>query len=177
MGEHQGFAVVVAADEAGGIGQRGKLPWRLSSEMAYFKRITSEAPHGLQNAVLMGRKTYESIPSKFRPLTGRLNVVLTRAEQSSFEGALVASSLDDALTHLDARSDLARTFVIGGGELYREALVHPRCALVYLTRVHARFDCDTHLPALDASFERVSQHGPHEEGELSYTFELYQRTV
>ena len=74
------FSVVVAATSAGGIGMKGKLPWRLPGDMAFFKRVTSSvADIGKRNAVIMGRRTWASIPAKFRPLPARLNVVLSRS--------------------------------------------------------------------------------------------------
>ena len=84
------FAIVVAADEQLGIGRNGTLPWKLPAEMARFKRVTSEAPEGQRNAVIMGRKTYESIPPKFRPLPGWLNIVLSRAPGFEVENALAS---------------------------------------------------------------------------------------
>lgn len=71
------LTVIVAATKSNGIGQSGKLPWRLSKEMAYFARVTSSAPDGQKNAVIMGRKTWESIPAKFRPLSKRFNIVVS----------------------------------------------------------------------------------------------------
>ena len=73
----QSLTLIVAATVSNGIGHNGGLPWKLSREMAYFKRVTSAAPSGKHNLVLMGRNTWESIPTKFRPLVGRLNVVLS----------------------------------------------------------------------------------------------------
>jgi dihydrofolate reductase len=167
------FAVVVAADEAGGIGQDGALPWRLPGEMAYFKRLTTSAQAGKRNAVIMGRRTYASIAPKFRPLRDRLNIVLSRDSSYRPEGATPAGSLDEALRTIHAYPSIDQVFVIGGGALYRDALVHPRCSRVYLTRVHARFACDVFLPVLSDRFRRVHTDGPHREGELSYTFETY----
>jgi dihydrofolate reductase len=167
------FAIVVAADEARGIGRAGALPWRLPGEMAYFKRITTEAAAAKQNAVIMGRRTFDSIAPKFRPLAGRTNVVLSRDPDHRPAGALRAGSLDEALALVAGDPLLDRCFVIGGGALYADALVHPRCTRVYLTRVHARFDCDVFLPAFEARFRRVAADGPHREGALSYTFEIY----
>jgi dihydrofolate reductase len=169
------FAVVVAADSEGGIGKDGKLPWRLARELAFFKQLTSEAPPGLQNAVIMGRKTFDSIAPKFRPLRGRINVVLSRDAAYRPEGALAATSLEAALTALAHRPELASVFVIGGGELYRTALRDARCARVHLTRVHAKFDCDTYLPSLGEHFTRVASDGPQQEDAISYTFETYDR--
>ena len=170
-----GFAIVVAADEAGGIGKDGKLPWKLPAEMAFFKKLTSEARPGLHNAVIMGRRTYESILPKFRPLRDRINVVLSRDPAYRPEGAQSAGSLDGALDLLRALDDVDRVFCIGGAEIYRLALVHDECAGIYLTRVHALFDCDATLPGLRGQFRLLSQDGPHAENGLSYTFETYRR--
>jgi dihydrofolate reductase len=170
----RGFSVVVAADEDFGIGKDGTLPWKLPGEMAHFKRVTSEAPAGLHNAVVMGRKTYASISPKFRPLRERVNMVLSRTTDE-LEGASCARSLDEALARLHARDDVARVFVIGGGELYRDALAHSECDEVVFTRVHARFACDTTLPDFRPDFALESRDGPHTENGLQYTFERYRR--
>ena len=90
-------SIVVACTKEGGIGKGGQLPWKLPGDMAYFKRVTTDtegAPPDVRNAVIMGRKTWESIPQKFRPLPGRLNVVLTRSSASTLglpEGVMVSS--------------------------------------------------------------------------------------
>merc|ERR550514_2288490 len=97
-------SVIVASTGRGGIGKDGGIPWRLKDDMAYFKRVTTNAPAGKTNVVIMGRKTWDSIPAKFRPLAGRINVVLSRsAEAEALEGATLARSLSDALKALEAR--------------------------------------------------------------------------
>lgn len=169
------FSIIVAADEARGVGREDGLPWRLPGEMAYFKRVTSEAQTGLQNAVIMGRKTYLSIPEKFRPLAGRKNIVLTRGHVEVPSEVALVGSLDAALMLASDDRDLDQVFVIGGGSVYREALEHPACARVLLTRVHATFACDTFLPPLSAAFHRIRSDGPHHDGDVGYTFEVYER--
>jgi dihydrofolate reductase len=170
------FAMVVALDGAMGIGQGGAIPWRLPGDMAYFKRITSEASDGKQNAVIMGRKTYESIPPRFRPLPGRVNVVLSRRPDLELPAEVLRSeSLDDALAQLEHRADVERVFVIGGGEIYAAGLLHPACEQLYVTRVDAAFDCDTHFPAFEDRFVRVTADGPHTDQGVGYTFEVYER--
>ncbi len=168
------FAIVVACDGSRGIGKAGGLPWKLPGEMAYFKRITSEASSGKQNAVVMGRTTYESIPPKFRPLQGRFNVVLSRAADYAPRGAISTSSLENALELLDDRDDIDRVFVIGGGQVYRDALAHPLCTQAYVTRVKGNFACDTFLPAFEDAFRLISS-APQREGDSEYAFELYER--
>ncbi len=169
------FAIVVAADQARGIGAGNALPWKLPTEMAYFKRITTEAAPGRQNAVVMGRKTYESIPAKFRPLKDRLNVVLSRDPAYVAEGARTCRSLEGALALLASESSVDQVFVIGGSSVYSEALRHPRCSRVFVTRVHATFPCDASLSEFEQNFHRVSRDGPHRDGDVAFTFEVYER--
>ena len=97
------FAIVVALDDKQGIGKANALPWRLARDMQRFKDVTIPAPAGRQNAVVMGRKTWDSLPPKYRPLPGRLNVVLTSNPDLALpSGVLRAGSLDHALTLLTA---------------------------------------------------------------------------
>ena len=168
------FDVIVAADSRDGIGKDGALPWRLKGDMAYFKAVTTEPSggHG-QNAVIMGRRTWESIPSRFRPLSGRKNVVLTRDQAYALPPSVArATTFDQALAELaDRPAD--KIFVIGGARLYREALSHPFCRRIYLTRIEGSFDCDTFLDPIPARFELESRSQASEEGDLTYRFEVY----
>lgn len=169
------FAIVVAADQAGGIGKSGDLPWRLEGDMAYFKRITQEAPaSGTRNAVIMGRITWTSIPDQFRPLPGRINVVISSNSQLPLpDGVIRAESLQDALHGLDGLTGVGRVFVIGGGQIYRQALEHRDLDAIYLTRVHGQMDCDTHFPEIPPTFELVSTSAPQTENQISYEFREY----
>jgi dihydrofolate reductase len=185
-GQLRAFQLVVAAARNGlGIGKAGQLPWRLPGDMAYFKDLTSRTRDpGLQNAVVMGRKTWDSIPDKFRPLAGRINVVLTRSppsdENSSAaanaaaggpppgtvrgaDGVLYSRSLEEALAMLAGEEMAGRVetvFVIGGGQVYAEALKSEQCAAIHLTQVDADYDCDTHFPAIDAKRFRLWSAAP-----------------
>ncbi|KAI8109843.1 hypothetical protein M9434_001122 [Picochlorum sp. BPE23] len=145
------FQIVVAATRQGGIGKDGTLPWKLPGDMAYFKKLTTTTRDAAKkNAVIMGRKTWESIPKKFRPLSGRVNVVLSR--QMEEEGGMVVKrSLEDAMAYLqkDLAGSLENVFVIGGGEVYKEALASPLLSAIHLTRVEGDVDCDTFMPEVD----------------------------
>lgn len=113
------FIVVAAADKHGGMGHDNKLPWKIRSEMAWFKKLTTS---GDSNAVIMGRTTWESIG---RPLHGRLNIVLSTTLKA-IDGIHVSQSLNLALEHcLDKRVD--RVWIIGGRCVYEEALRLPHC--------------------------------------------------
>lgn len=153
--------LIVAATAANGIGiiegATAKLPWRLPKEMAYFARVTSSASQGKQNAVVMGRRTWQSIPSRFRPLNNRLNVVLSRNEsflesQPGCGNLVRSNSLREAL-RLSGDS-VHRIFIIGGASVYAEALqLQDEVAgflvdRILLTRIlsPAFEDCNVHFP-------------------------------
>ncbi len=136
------IALVVARAENGVIGKDGKLPWHISTELQYFKRLTLGKP------VIMGRKTYESIG---KPLPRRTNIVVTRDQNWQAAGLTVAPDLPTAfaLAYEDAhRTGADEIMVIGGADIYRQAL--DRASRVYLTEIHGAFDGDTVLD-LDVS--------------------------
>ncbi len=167
------FDVVVAADSRLGIGKNGTLPWRLPKDMAYFKELTSIFHDPLKrNAVIMGRKTYQSIPPRFRPLDNRLNIVLTRQLQVELpEEVVVSGSLDGALG-VCSEIEIETVFVIGGGEVFAEALRQPQCLLLFLTKIHYDFVCDTFLPDYTQDFISCDEQPPmrHCENGIEYEF-------
>jgi len=186
MSGAQKISVIVATTSKGGIGFEGQLPWRLPEDMAHFKKLTTASCEGnanIENAVIMGRKTWDSIPEKFRPLPGRLNVVLTRAASDPGfsspypSGILVASSVADAAGKLASRSDVGEIFVIGGQEAYKEAVELPCCVRIYLTRVGSDVACDAFFPAFDENrfrIVRVSESRSHKG--TPYDFVVYERS-
>lgn len=121
--------IVAALQPDLGIGANGKLPWRLKQEIKYFKDVTSKSKEGAINAVIMGRKTWESIPKKFRPLPNRLNVVLLRNyTNQSIDGVLYSNSLKSVLQTFESNnyhhgeSQIEKIFVIGGAKVYSTVL-------------------------------------------------------
>ena len=141
------FDVVVAADLDWGIGKASGLPWpKLRGDLAHFRRVTtSTAKEGARNAIVMGRKTWESKEVQQKALPKRLNVIVSRSPLVVPDGVVAALSLDEAL----AVKDVETIFVVGGAGLFQEALVHPQLRYVYLTRVEGRFECDVTMPNLD----------------------------
>lgn len=143
------FDIIVALDENDGIGKDGQLPWpRLKADMLHFKDLTSKAPAGQRNAVIMGRKTWDSLPFRSRPLPDRTNIVLTRDKKSiqshgMLKGPRVATSFEHAL---ELAHDAHKAFVIGGGEIYRLAMRHPGCSTIHMTRILCGYKCDTYFP-------------------------------
>ncbi|XP_059094303.1 dihydrofolate reductase-like [Tigriopus californicus] len=176
--------LIVAACEGMGIGLNGGLPWRLKEEVKYFARMTkaTQDPQKM-NAVIMGRKTWESIPEKFRPLKERFNVVLSRQNHLvlSDPNTLVCSSLSDALSKLKAKGDELETFwLIGGHALYLEAMEKQLVDRIYLTDIQCKFDCDTFFPAINADeYESITDETvpdtPQREGDVAYVYKVLQR--
>ena len=143
------FDIVVAADLDWGIGKAKGLPWpKLKGDLAHFKRVTSTSTEGRRNAIVMGRRTWESTEVAGRPLPRRLNIVISRSTLIMPEGVVAARTLDEALAAARAAET---TFVVGGAQIIREALDHPALRHIYLTRIEGRFGCDTHIADLDAA--------------------------
>jgi dihydrofolate reductase len=141
------IALVAAVARGGVIGRNGTIPWRIPEDLAHFREVTMGHP------VVMGRRTWDSIPDRFRPLVGRRNVVVTRNPVWDESGAERAASLDDALRLLEGEPHV---FVIGGGELYRQSL--PLADELLLTELDLDVEGDTFFPPYDQStFEELSR--------------------
>lgn len=171
------FSIIAALDSKNGIGKNGKLPWRLKGDMRHFQSMTvGHRSDGQMNSVIMGRKTWESLPEKFRPLPDRLNVIVTRqVEYPLPPNVLRAGSLDKALAILDKRTDISDVFVIGGAELYRQAIQHQACERLYITEVTGDFDCDVFFPNIPKNFKMSDSVDAAEEDGIHYRFAAYTR--
>lgn len=169
------FAIVVAMDSKYGIGKAGGLAWHLPADLKHFKAITAQTNNPTKrNAVLMGRKTWESLPEKVRPLPGRLNIVLTRDAQFKLpQGVLKCNSLDEALANIPL--DVENIFVIGGAQIYQEAINHPMCQKLFLTHVKGDFACDAFFSPISQQFFPTSATEEAFEGGISYHFAQYLR--
>lgn len=155
---------MVAVAENGVIGKDNALPWRLPADLRHFKALT------LGHTVVMGRKTFESIG---KGLTGRRNLVVSRNPAFRPEGAERAASLDAALA---AAGDAGEVFVIGGAQIYRQAL--PLADRIYLTLVHASPEGDTHFPLPQAPEWTLESSEPHDADERNVfpvEFRVYRR--
>jgi len=165
------LALVVARARTGVIGREGKLPWGLKSDMALFKAVTWDKP------VIMGRKTWDSLPKK--PLPGRLNIVLSRDGAFAPETALVCERFQEAVDigREHAEEDGAEEVcVIGGAALY--ALALPKARRLYLTEVEAEVEGDAHFPAFDESAWREVRRDPRPAGaddEYAFTLRVLER--
>ena len=128
------------------IGKNGVMPWHLPEDLAHFKRVT------LNHPVIMGRKTWDSIPPKFRPLPGRTNIVVTRQADWHEKGAQRSSSLREALQQCENSNQV---WVIGGAQIYAQAL--PLADELVVTEIDAAFDGDAHAPAIGPDWREVAR--------------------
>ncbi|KAG0177910.1 dihydrofolate reductase [Apophysomyces sp. BC1034] len=195
------FGLVVAATEELGIGIHGDLPWRIPKDMAFFKHVTTHIPKQaepptkdvkLENAVIMGRVTWESIPLKFRPLADRFNLVISRNKDYDLNVAApstskLVASLDEAFASIDPQQH-PRVFVIGGAQMYKLAIQRTDCTHIVLTRVKSKINCDVFFPEIDEAVYRLATHeeleayvekevpqGVQTHKEIQYEFTLYIR--
>jgi dihydrofolate reductase len=141
------IALIWAEARGGVIGDDGTIPWHLPEDLAHFKEVT------LGGTVVMGRRTWQSLPERFRPLPGRRNVVLTRDDSWSAEGAEVAHSLDEILDATGRHDTSAPVWIIGGGEIYAQSL--PRASRIEVTELDLDVAGDTRAPAVDAALWHV----------------------
>lgn len=152
------FKLIVACDTKNGIGKDNDIPWKLTKELKYFKQITTHSNNQLlKNVVIMGRKTWESIPIKYKPLPNRINIVLTsKAENFTNTNDLFYSkSITDCIELIKTieNVNMDNIFVIGGGTIYKTFLENYAIQKIYLTEVYQNFDCDTYFPEIPDKFK------------------------
>lgn len=165
------IALIVAMDRDRGIGKNNDLMWHLPDDMNFFKQTTQG------QIVLMGRKNFESIPERFRPLPGRENLVLSRNTAYPAPGCRVVSTIDEAL-NLFGKDEERTFFVIGGGEVYRLALEKGVVKEMYITHVDSSYDADTFFPEIDQQAWNVSElvnHPADERHASGFTIKHYER--
>ncbi|KAL3937327.1 MAG: hypothetical protein SGBAC_007557 [Bacillariaceae sp.] len=173
-------AIVAASATTRGIGFKGDLPWSLPGDLKHFAKITKACAENKQNAVVMGRNTWDSIPPKFRPLKGRTNVVLSSSLKAEDlpQDVLVANSLANAWEQLASLDNLDQIFVIGGARVYQEAMEHKYVHKLILTSVNTPQDMefDTFFPEFDpTSWNQVDSSPSQEENGLTYQFQTFVR--
>ena len=151
--------LIYARARNGVIGKDKQMPWHLPEDLAHFKRVTLGQP------VIMGRKTWDSLPPRFRPLPGRLNIVITRQNGWQAEGAVRAGSIDEALGLCGDASD---AWIIGGAEIYRQA--EPMASTAVVTEIDADFDGDAFAPTLGPDWQEVRREAHTAASGLAYAF-------
>jgi dihydrofolate reductase len=163
------ISLIAALAENRVIGKNNDLPWSLPDDMKYFME-TTKGHH-----CIMGRKNYDSIPEKFRPLANRTNIVVTRQQVFAAPGCVVVNSIESALDLARERSEV-EAFIIGGAEIYKQSL--PFADRLYLTEIKAIIDGDTYFPPVNSSeWETVSRRSHAADAKHPYAFDfvVYQR--
>jgi dihydrofolate reductase len=164
-------SLIAAVADNGVIGKDNDLAWSLPDDMAFFKSIT-KGKH-----VIMGRRNYESIPEKYRPLPGRPNIVLSRNNNYDAAPATLVTSLDDSLA-LANKAGETEAFIIGGGQVYTMALDAEVVDTMFITHVHGSPEGDAFFPEFDASqwtLEVIDDHPSDDRHEFSFTICRYDR--
>ena len=158
------IALIYARAANGVIGKDGTMPWHLPEDMAHFKQLTQGAP------VIMGRKTWDSLPPRFRPLPGRTNIVVSRQVDWNESGAQRASSLRDALRICEQSPTV---WVIGGAQIYAEAL--PLAHRLEVTEIDRDFEGDAHAPVLGSEWVEAARSRQVGGNGLPFSFVRYVR--
>jgi Dihydrofolate reductase len=159
------ISIIVAVSEDLGIGKDNDLLWHLPEDMKRFKRLTTG------NTVIMGRRTWESLPRK--PLQGRRNIVITDIPGEEFEGAESASSINEAASKCKKDEE---AFIIGGGSVYRQFM--PLAGKLYITHVHKKTPADVFFPEIDQEIWKViekDEFKPVDPEGIPYTYVIYER--
>jgi dihydrofolate reductase len=156
--------LIYARSANGVIGNNNTLPWHLPEDMAHFKRMTTGWP------VIMGRKTWDSLPPRFRPLPGRSNVVVTRQAQWAAQGALVATSLPDALKLCETSEQV---WVIGGAQIYQQA--EPFAQRIEVTEIDQDFEGDAFAPKLGTHWTEAAREPHVSSNGLKFSFITYKK--
>jgi dihydrofolate reductase len=159
------ISIIVAVSEDNGIGKGNDLLWHLPEDMKRFKKLTTG------NTVIMGRRTWESLPRK--PLSNRRNIVITDIPGETFEGAEPAVSINDAISRCRKEEEI---FIIGGGSIYRQFM--PLADRLYITHVHKKTLADVFFPDIDPKIWKVverEEFKADEPGLIPYTYVIYER--
>jgi dihydrofolate reductase len=163
------ISLIAAVSQNYVIGKNNQLVWRLPADMKYFKDVT-EGHH-----VLMGRKNYLSIPGKFRPLSNRINIVVTHEKAFKAEGCVVVHSMEEGIDYAKKQGE-KELFVIGGGEIYRQTI--DLADKLYITWVHSTFEGDTFFPEINFDLWKETYRKdcqPDEKHKFAYSFCIYEK--
>lgn len=159
------ISIIVAVSEDWGIGKNNELLWQISEDLKRFKRLTTG------NTVIMGKKTWESLPRK--PLPGRKNIVLTDDPQETIADAVTAYSIEDALSKCEKTEEI---FIMGGGSIYRQFMII--ADKLYITHVHKKAPADIYFPEIDLKIWKVTgreEFPASETNAIPYTYTIYER--
>lgn len=164
-------SAIVAVGKNLEIGKDNDLLWHLPADMKYFRETTSG------HHIITGRKSYESIPEKYRPLPNRINVVVTRQHEFKMDGAVVMDSIESAVTFAKEAGE-TEVFIIGGGQVYNQSISKGLVNRLYITWVNEAFEADTYFPSLDFKhWKKMSEteHPSDQRNKFNMTFSVYEK--
>lgn len=153
------ISLIVALAENKVIGNKGQLPWHIPEDMKRFRELTTG------NVVIMGRKTYDSLPDKYRPLPNRVNIVITRNKNFPDKGIIICDSVNEALT--EAKNYNKEIFIIGGAQIFEQSIRY--ADKLYLTVIKGKFEGDVFFPDY-SEFKRVVAKKESKNDNYKYTF-------
>jgi dihydrofolate reductase len=145
-----GVSIILACTHDGGIGKNNAIPWSIPADMKHFKDITTTAPHGFKNVVIMGKNTWLSLPNEYKPLQNRINIIVSSTLHEHKNNIEIKDNLDEAINYAMSLDKIFKVFVIGGARLYNEIMKHPLCTTAYVTHIMTgedtmNIDCDTFI--------------------------------
>jgi len=181
--KYKSFSIIAAIDDNFGIGNsNNEIPWQLKKDMNHFKNITTKTKDKNKiNAVIMGKKTWDSIPEKFKPLPNRFNVILTSKNIEScykFINTISFTNFDYALEFLTNKAEIDKIFVIGGSVLYNHTIKYIECEKLYITFVNNKYPCNVFFPDfLKNDDYKLKKNGKYyEENGIIFKFCVYKKS-
>ena len=173
------FSLIVAVDNENGIWKDNMLQWNIPEDMRFFKDSTTKTKNPEKiNAVIMGRKTWESLPEKFRPLPNRLNIVLSSKfadESDLWDGALWFSDFKSAHRYVSQKENIENIFIIWWAQLYNCVVNMPCLKKAFITRVYEKYHCDVFFDGLPLIFDEVQRSWVKEHNGIEYEMFVYER--
>ena len=176
------FSMILAVDSRNWLGKNNDLAWRISSDLKHFKEITTKTKDLAKlNAVIMWRKTWESIPSKFRPLPERINCILSKTLKyedinSKIDNfVLHFNNFEHCLEELSRKENVENVFLIGGASLYNQYRNHPNLEKIYITKVQWDYNCDVFFDWIPDDFIVESYSDTMEENWIKFSFWTYKK--
>lgn len=175
------FSIILAVDNENGIGKCWDLAWSIPEDMKYFKYTTTKTKNpDKQNAVIMGRKTWDSIPEKYRPFKNRKNFILSSKYTNgniNSDWAHEFSDFNSCLTVASKMEDIEEIFIIWGSQLYNDSIKHPNFKKAYITRIYNKYHCDVFFHGLPLDFKLGYRSEMKEYKWTEFEYSIYEKKV
>lgn len=164
------FSIILACDEKWGIWKNNLLPWKIKKDMEFFKDKTI---WNWKNVIIMWRKTWESIPNKFKPLNNRINCIISKWNNKSLFWEKYFSSIEDCLKSFSQNKDIEEVFIIWWSQIYKMALDNIYLEKIYFTKIYWEFDCDTFINIDFNNFSQIYSSEIFFENSIKFQFKTF----